>query len=187
MESADRMIWILIPGLSSGKAIPIAAACCANSSFDRKLQGDEGLERQLFCFCYFEGGGVAHSHVLVLGKKHVLWLRWVVIRLCSGNSFRFGVLYWWQPLGFFGFDYLWWEGCCWWQSEELSIEAVSQQVILQVVPSHKLFGSRGMQARGTACSGKRVLPLCHPLPPPNDYREHQQQSCISSASWIWFR
>lgn len=31
-----------------------------------------------------------------------------------------------------------------------SIEAVSQQAILQVVPSHKLFRSRGMQARGTA-------------------------------------
>lgn len=32
----------------------------------------------------------------------------------------------------------------------IAIEAVSQQAILQVVPSRKLFRSRGMQARGTA-------------------------------------
>lgn len=55
------MAWIFIPVLSRGKAIPIAAACCASSNFDRKLQEDEGLENHLFCFCYFEGGGVTHT------------------------------------------------------------------------------------------------------------------------------
>lgn len=60
MESADRMIWIVIPVLLRGKAIPIVAACCANGNFE-SCRKTKVSRSSCFVIIILKGGGVAHK------------------------------------------------------------------------------------------------------------------------------